>query len=39
LKTIAQFAIGYEQLLDAEGRACGDLPPFANDADAMRRCR
>ncbi|MBK6673501.1 MAG: pyruvate dehydrogenase (acetyl-transferring) E1 component subunit alpha [Proteobacteria bacterium] len=37
MKTIAQFAIGYEQLLDAEGRACGDLPPFANDADAMRR--
>jgi pyruvate dehydrogenase E1 component alpha subunit len=37
LKTIAQFAIGYEQLLDAEGRTCGELPPFANDAEAMRR--
>ena len=37
LKTIAQFAIGHEQLLDAEGKVCGELPPFASDADAMRR--
>jgi pyruvate dehydrogenase E1 component alpha subunit len=37
LKTVAQFAIGYEQLLDAGGRVCGELPPFANDAEQMRR--
>jgi len=37
LKTVAQFAIGYEQLLDAEGRVCGELPPFASDAGQMRR--
>src|ERR1041384_2041599 len=37
LKTVAQFAIGYEQLLDAEGRVCDELPPFANDAGQMRR--
>ena len=37
MKTIAQFAIGYEQMLDAAGRACGELPSFANDADTMRR--
>ena len=37
MKTIAQFAIGYEQLLDAEGKVCGELPPFASDAEDMRR--
>jgi pyruvate dehydrogenase E1 component alpha subunit len=37
LKTIAQFAIGYEQLLDAQGNVCGELPAFAQDAEAMRR--
>jgi 2-oxoisovalerate dehydrogenase E1 component alpha subunit len=37
LKTIAQFAIGYEQMLDAEGKACGDLPSFAREAEAMQR--
>jgi 2-oxoisovalerate dehydrogenase E1 component alpha subunit len=36
LKTVAEFAIGYEQLLDGEGRAAADLPPFAHDADEMR---
>lgn len=36
MKTIAQFAIGYEQLLDGEGRASPSLPPFAGDADQMR---
>ena len=37
MKTIAQFPIGHEQLLDADGKPCGELPPFASDADAMRR--
>ena len=37
MKTIAQFAIGYEQMLDADGRACGELPSFAQDAEAMQR--
>jgi 2-oxoisovalerate dehydrogenase E1 component alpha subunit len=36
LKTVAEFAIGYEQLLDGEGRASADLPPFARDAEQMR---
>jgi len=37
LKTIAQFAIGYEQMLDAAGKTCGDLPSFAREAGAMQR--
>lgn len=36
MKTVAEFAIGYEQLLDGEGRASSDLPAFAHDADEMR---
>ncbi len=36
MRTIAQFAIGYEQLLDGEGRAAGSLPAFAADAEVMR---
>jgi 2-oxoisovalerate dehydrogenase E1 component alpha subunit len=36
LRTVAQFAIAYQQLLDGEGRTTGTLPPFAHDADQMR---
>jgi pyruvate dehydrogenase E1 component alpha subunit len=32
LKTVAQFAIAYEQLLGPDGIATGALPPFATDA-------
>jgi 2-oxoisovalerate dehydrogenase E1 component alpha subunit len=35
LKTIAEFAIGYEQLLDANGLPTGDLPAFATDAQQL----
>jgi pyruvate dehydrogenase E1 component alpha subunit len=35
LKTIAEFAIGYEQLLDANGLPTGDLPAFAADAQQL----
>ena len=35
MKTIAEFAIGYEQLLDAEGRAAGQRPAFATDQAQM----
>ena len=31
LRTVAEFAIGYEQLLDADGKATGELPAFARD--------
>jgi 2-oxoisovalerate dehydrogenase E1 component alpha subunit len=31
LRTVAEFAIGYEQLLDASGNPVGALPAFAND--------
>jgi pyruvate dehydrogenase E1 component alpha subunit len=36
LKTVARFAIDYEQLLDSAGRAAASLPAFAGDADQMR---
>lgn len=36
MKTVAEFAIAYEQLLDPQGRAAAALPAFAGDADAMR---
>jgi 2-oxoisovalerate dehydrogenase E1 component alpha subunit len=35
LRTVAEFAIAYEQLLDAEGRPTGPLPAFADDAQGM----
>ncbi|MET0281291.1 MAG: pyruvate dehydrogenase (acetyl-transferring) E1 component subunit alpha [Steroidobacteraceae bacterium] len=31
MRTVAEFAIGYEQLLDAEGNPTGELPAFAQD--------
>ncbi len=31
LRTVAEFAIGYEQLLDASGNPTGTLPGFASD--------
>lgn len=37
MKTIAEFAIGYEQLLDADGNATGELPAFARDPDQLVR--
>jgi len=37
LKTVAEFAIGYEQLLDAGGHATGELPAFAQDATELAR--
>lgn len=36
MKTVAQFAIGYVQLLDGDGRVAAPLPTFAEDADQMR---
>jgi pyruvate dehydrogenase E1 component alpha subunit len=35
LRTVAEFAIGYEQLLDASGAPTGPLPDFAADADQL----
>jgi 2-oxoisovalerate dehydrogenase E1 component alpha subunit len=35
LRTVAEFAIAHEQLLDAEGRPTGSLPAFAEDAQAL----
>jgi 2-oxoisovalerate dehydrogenase E1 component alpha subunit len=35
LKTVAQFAIGYEQLLDSNATVLGPLPAFAQDREAM----
>jgi 2-oxoisovalerate dehydrogenase E1 component alpha subunit len=35
LKTVAQFAIGYEQLLDSNATVLGALPAFAQDREAM----
>jgi pyruvate dehydrogenase E1 component alpha subunit len=37
LKTIAEFAIGYEQLLDADGSPQGELPAFARDGAELVR--
>lgn len=37
MKTVAQFAIGHEQLLDADGRPAGELPAFALDAGELVR--
>jgi 2-oxoisovalerate dehydrogenase E1 component alpha subunit len=37
LKTIAEFAIGYEQLLDADGSLVGELPAFARDGAEIQR--
>lgn len=36
MKTVAEFSIGYQQLLDADGRPTGELPAFARDAEALR---
>jgi pyruvate dehydrogenase E1 component alpha subunit len=35
LRTVAEFAIGYEQLLDASGNPTGTLPAFASDPAAL----
>jgi 2-oxoisovalerate dehydrogenase E1 component alpha subunit len=35
LKTVAEFSIGYQQLLDADARATGALPAFAADPQQM----
>lgn len=35
MKTIAEFAIGYEQLLDAEGVPAGPLPDFARHGEEL----
>jgi pyruvate dehydrogenase E1 component alpha subunit len=35
LRTVAEFAIGHEQLLDASGTPTGTLPAFANDPDQV----
>lgn len=35
MKTVAEFSIGYEQLLDGDGRAIGALPAFATDPEQM----
>jgi pyruvate dehydrogenase E1 component alpha subunit len=32
---VAEFSIGYEQLLDGAGRTCAALPPFAADPEQM----
>ncbi|MEO6185488.1 MAG: pyruvate dehydrogenase (acetyl-transferring) E1 component subunit alpha [Steroidobacteraceae bacterium] len=40
MKTVAEFAIGYEQMLDASGTPVGELPAFARDgADLVRMYR
>lgn len=35
MRTVAEFAIGYEQLLDASGSPTGALPAFASDPDQL----
>ncbi len=35
MRTVAEFAIGHEQLLDASGTPTGALPAFANDPDQL----
>lgn len=35
MRTVAEFAIGYEQLLDASGAPTGPLPEFADDSDQL----
>jgi 2-oxoisovalerate dehydrogenase E1 component subunit alpha len=35
LRTVAEFAIGHEQLLDASGTPTGPLPDFASDPDQL----
>jgi 2-oxoisovalerate dehydrogenase E1 component alpha subunit len=35
LRTVAEFAIGYEQLLDASGNPIGELPAFAQDPQQL----
>jgi pyruvate dehydrogenase E1 component alpha subunit len=37
LKTVAEFAIGHEQLLDAQGQITGELPGFAADSEQLLR--
>jgi 2-oxoisovalerate dehydrogenase E1 component alpha subunit len=37
LRTVAQFAIGYEQLLDVNGTPVGQLPAFAQSSDELLR--
>jgi pyruvate dehydrogenase E1 component alpha subunit len=37
LRTVAEFAIGYEQLLDVNGQLTGPLPTFATDGNELLR--
>lgn len=37
MKIIAEFRIGYVRFLDPEGKATGELPAFATDADEILR--
>lgn len=37
MRTVAEFAIGREQLLDAQGQLTGELPAFAADSDELLR--
>ncbi|MEO6081136.1 MAG: pyruvate dehydrogenase (acetyl-transferring) E1 component subunit alpha [Steroidobacteraceae bacterium] len=37
MKTIAEFAIGYEQMLDADGSPVADLPEFTRDGTELVR--
>jgi pyruvate dehydrogenase E1 component alpha subunit len=37
MKTVAEFRIVHECLLDRHGKALGELPPFAHDRDEMLR--
>lgn len=34
-RAIATFAVNYRRYLDPSGRACGELPPFAEDPEAL----
>jgi hypothetical protein len=38
VKTIAEFRIPYQQVLDPEGRLVADLPEFAKDPEELLRC-
>lgn len=37
MRTVAEFAIGHEQLLDASGNPTGELPAFAQDQAELTR--
>jgi pyruvate dehydrogenase E1 component alpha subunit len=37
MKTVAEFRIAHQSLLDARGNASGELPAFAHDRDEMLR--